>query len=73
MKLIWFQRPDGLWNADCACGATCCGVLFTERAEFEVWHFQRADEYRRRGDKHLACGPQFPIDDPNRTAPLVFP
>lgn len=72
MKLIWFQRPDGLWNADCACGAACCGVDFDKRAEFEQWHFGRADEDRKHGHKHLQCGPKFPEENVNMPGPLVF-
>ncbi len=73
MKLIWFQRPDGLWNADCTCGASCCGVEFDKRAEFETWHFERAEYDRTHGNKHLPCGPKFPTEDLNRTESLVFP
>jgi hypothetical protein len=73
MKLIWFQRSDGRWNADCVCGATCCGVPFNERGEFETWHFQKADRDRRNGEKELLCDPKFPEEDLNMPGPLVFP
>jgi hypothetical protein len=56
MKLIWFQRPDGLWNADCTCGASCCGIVLGERAECEAWHFQKTDEDRKNGNKYYAGG-----------------
>jgi len=73
MRLIWFRRPDGLWNADCACGASCCGITFEERAACEEWHFQRADEDRKSGNKYLMCGPKFPDDNVNMPGSLVFP
>ncbi len=72
MKLIWFQRPDGLWNADCTCGASCCGVKLEERAEFEHWHFKSADEARAHGNKHKPCGPKFPEENVNMPSPFVF-
>jgi hypothetical protein len=65
MKLIWYKRRDDLWNAECACGATLCGSSESEREEFETWHFARADEYRRNGNKVLLCGSKEPIPDPN--------
>jgi hypothetical protein len=73
MKLIWFQRSDGLWNADCTCGAACCGIHFDARASCEAWHFQRAAEDRKNGNKYKPCGPKFPEEDLNMPGPLVFP
>jgi hypothetical protein len=73
MRLIWYQRKDGLWNADCTCGATCCGIRFEGRGEYEAWHFQRADEDHKNGNKHLPCGPKLPDPDPNLPGPQVFP
>lgn len=73
MRLIWYQRQDGLWNADCSCGATCCGVVLSERQDFEQWHFTRREEDRTRGHVHASCGPKFPEFDPNRPGPFVFP
>src|SRR5262249_29567252 len=73
IRLIWFQRPDGLWNADCTCGASCCGIRFTERAECERWHFERADDDRKCGHKYKPCGPRFPEEDLNNPGPFVFP
>jgi len=59
VSLIWFQRPDGLWNADCTCGGSCCGIRFDERAACEERHFQRAAEDRENGHKYPPCGPKF--------------
>ena len=73
MRLIWYRRPDGLWNATCACGATCCGVDLIARRDFETWHFEKADRDRRSGNKVLPCGPKFPEEDLNMPGPLVFP
>lgn len=25
LHLVWRRRPDGMFNADCPCGATLCG------------------------------------------------
>ena len=73
MRLIWFQRPDGLWNADCTCGASCCGILFEERGVCEGWHFQRVDEDRKNGIERLPCGPKFPDANVHMPGPLMFP
>lgn len=72
--LIWYQRKtDGLWNAECACGATLCGFGgdATERALGEADHFARAAADRRDGHKHHACGPKQP--DPALAAPPPDP
>ena len=71
--LIWFQRADGLWNADCACGAACCGVVFDRRRDFETWHFEKAIVERARGERALECGPKFPEVDINHPEPFRFP
>jgi len=73
VRLIWFQRHDGLWNADCTCGASCCGIGFDARAACEGRHFQKADEDRRNGNKYPSCGPKFPDPNVNMSGPLVFP
>jgi len=77
VTLIWYRRPDSLWNADCACGSTCCGIQLDERAACESWHFESAAR-DRDGDgsihKHERppCGPKFPEADPNHPEPFVF-
>ena len=73
MRLIWFQRPDGLWNADCTCGAGCCGIRFDERAACEEQHFQRAAKDRENGHKYPPCGPKFPDSNVNMSGSLLFP
>ena len=77
MRLIWYQRQDGLWNADCACGATCCGIQFDDRAGCEAWHIERAAldrgcscAFHKR--KLPPCGPKFPETDLNHPQPFVF-
>ena len=77
MTLIWYRRQDGLWNADCACGATCCGIVFEERAGCETWHFESAErdrncECKAHQHKRLPCGPKFPETDLNHPEPFVF-
>ena len=38
LMLNWKQREDGLWNADCPCGATLCGFMKSERKQAEEVH-----------------------------------
>lgn len=77
MRLVWYQRGDGLWNAECACHATIAGWSFDQRAKAEVGHFTIADKERdrRTGTPHQipACGPKLPEPNPNLPGPLVFP
>lgn len=73
MRLIWFQRPDGRWNADCACGGSCCGIQFEERAQCEGWHFEYVAKERKRGTKRPPCGPKFPDENINMPGPFIFP
>jgi hypothetical protein len=73
MKLIWFQRPDGLWNADCMCGGACCGIAFRDRGLCEERHLQHVGEERESGKMRLPCGPKFPDANIHMPAPLVFP
>lgn len=81
MRLVWYQRSDGLWNAACACHATVVGVTFDRRAEAEARHFEiaRAERTMRESTKPLgssqipACGPKLPEPNPNFPDPFVFP
>ena len=80
MKLIWYRRNDGLWNAACACNACIAGVDFEKRAAAEEWHEQLANTERARraatphfGDQIPSCGPKLPEPNPNFPGPLVFP
>jgi hypothetical protein len=73
VRLIWFQRPDGLWNADCTCGASCCGIALNERGSCEEWHFLKASNDRKNGNKYLPCGPKFPEANVNTPHSFVFP
>lgn len=77
MRLVWYQRPDGLWNADCACCATIAGWAFEDRAKAEAGHFAYADKERvRREDTKsplAGCGPKLPDPNPNLIGPFVFP
>jgi hypothetical protein len=72
IRLIWYQRKDGFWNAACACGATICGISFEDRAKAEGVHATRAAGTRMR-NPIPSCGPKLPDPDPNVTDPLVFP
>lgn len=75
MTLIWYQRKDGLWNAACSCGSTCCGIQFGERAECEIRHFEnttRDRNYNCTGRKRLPCGAKLPEIDPNHPEQFVF-
>lgn len=65
IRLIWYQRKDLVWNAECTCGATLCGVEDNQRLDTEVWHFRCADEDRANGNKYKPCGPKLPTEDPN--------
>lgn len=80
MRLVWYQRADGLWNAACACNATIVGVPFEQRAAAEVRHFATAVEeraLRSRTQGHPnpipACAPKLPEPNPNIPEPPVFP
>ena len=81
MRLIWYQRQDGLWNAACACNATIAGVAFEPRADAEAAHFnltrmERAfrahHQVRFAGNQIPACGPKLPELNPNLSSPFVF-
>ena len=74
MRLVWYQRQDGLWNAACACNASVCGVEFERRSVAEVAHFElTATErthrtetpWRFAGNQIPACGPKLPEPNPN--------
>lgn len=65
LLLRWEKRQDGLWNADCPCGAALCGTPEHERIASEAWHFSNAmntelDEKRNKwNDKHrIAFAPE---------------
>lgn len=82
MKLIWYQREDGLWNAACACNASVCGLEFVCRAAAETAHFdltrmERAHRVahpeRFAGNQIPACGPKLPEPNPNSPDPFMFP
>jgi len=73
MRLVWYQRDDGLWNAECACHATIAGVPDEARSDAEVWHFRRAQEDRKQRPRLPACGPKLPEPNPNFPDPFVFP
>jgi hypothetical protein len=78
VRLIWYQRQDGLWNAACACNATVVGVAFNERATAEEMHFEvartdRAHHAPRYGSMIPPCGPKLPEPNPNEPGPRVFP
>jgi hypothetical protein len=77
MRLVWYQRQDGLWNADCACHATIAGWSFDQRAEAEVGHFAVANKerVRREGTNRQlpSCGPKLPDPNPNLPGAPVFP
>ncbi len=73
MRLIWYKRQDGRWNADCTCHATLCGSSLELRKEFEDWHFERAEQDRNNGNKHHPCGPRMPEEDLNYPGSFEFP
>ena len=82
MRLVWYQRSDGLWNAACACNASICGVEFERRAAAEESHLDltiterdwRASRPERfEGNQIPPCGPKLPEPNPNLPGPLVFP
>lgn len=81
MRLIWYQRQDGLWNAACTCNATIAGVRFEQRSLGEAAHFERvgperafrAATPRLAHDQIPACGPKLPEHNPNIPDPPVFP
>ena len=80
MRLIWYRRNDGLWNAACACNACIAGVLFENRSAAEEWHEQLANAERERravrpeqfGAQIPSCGPKLPDPNPNFDTPFVF-
>ena len=81
MKLVWYQRQDGLWNAACACNASVVGIPFETRAEAEAAHVKLADKERtfraedpaRFKDLQIPpCGPKLPEPNPNLPNPFVF-
>ncbi len=78
MKLVWYRRADGLWNAACACNATLAGLPFARRAGAETAHYEVVTMERRtraaRGIEQIPdCGPKLPEPDPNHPDPHVFP
>lgn len=82
MRLVWYQREDGLWNAACACHATICGTPFDQRGDAEAAHFNHAwveRETRVRHPKRFVgnqippCGPKLPEENPNSPNTPVFP
>lgn len=81
MRLVWYQRADGLWNAACACNATIVGATFEQRAAAEERHFVIAGHERAFREKTQgslpgpipACGPKLPEPNPNIPGPPVFP
>ena len=84
MRLVWYQRQDGLWNTACACNATICGVGFERRADIEFHHFEAARVQREfradpdnaerfEGNQIPPCGPKLPELNPNLPDPFVFP
>jgi len=82
MRLVWYQRADGLWNAACACDASICGVAFERRADAEAAHrdlatteraHRAANPTRFAGNQIPACGPRLPEPNPNLPGPLRFP
>lgn len=81
MRLIWYQRKDGLWNAECACHATIVGIPDACRSKTEAAHFQIADAERKHraddpvrfeGKQIPSCGPKLPEPNPNLPDPFVF-
>jgi hypothetical protein len=76
MKLIWHQRPDGLWNAPCACGASTVGVAFEQREIAETEHFYTSniERMQRAGTPRQIhpCGPKLP-EATQHIPTLVFP
>jgi len=82
VRLIWYQRKDGLWNAACACNATLAGVRFEQRADAEAAHAEITNMERAHRAKHPdrfagnqipTCGPKLPEPNPNFPEPPVFP
>jgi len=82
MRLVWYQRKDGLWNAACACNATIVGMRFEQRADAETAHVKLAHKeraFRAGALEHFAnnqippCGPKLPEPNPNLPEPFVFP
>ena len=82
MRLVWYQRQDGLWNAACACNASVVGVRFEQRADAETAHVELANVERMfratnpacfAGNLIPPCGPKLPEPNPNLPDPFVFP
>jgi hypothetical protein len=88
MRLVWYQRQDGLWNAACACNATVVGIAYERRADAETAHFETARikrEHRANNPERIdgvlrasrnqipPCGPKLPEPNPNFPDPFVFP
>jgi len=81
MRLVWYQRRDGLWNAACACGGGVAGIPDERRADAEAAHFEVAAMDREHraahpdrfaGNQIPACGPKLPEPNPNLPEPPVF-
>ena len=51
LRLKWFQRKDGLWNADCPCGTSLCGHDEHMRIAHEALHFGDASLDAQRNKK----------------------
>ena len=82
MRLVWYQRGDGLWNAACACNAVIAGMPDHRRAGAEEAHFAIASMervYRAKSPdcpqsaQVPPCGPKLPEPNPNLPYPFVFP
>lgn len=72
IHLIWYQRHDGAWNADCLCGAGLAGVEDDDRADAEAAHVARVESEREHSLLRPGCGPKFPNDNHYIPAPLIF-
>jgi len=57
LRLNWYQRADGAWNAVCACGSSLVGFEGARRVIGEAWHFGNAEDDRKHGQDKPACGP----------------
>jgi hypothetical protein len=60
LALTWYQRDDGLWNADCACGSTLCGYPLDLRAEGERRHPESRRMMEDPDRPNPPCGPCAP-------------
>lgn len=80
MRLIWYQRKDGLYNAECTCNASICGATLEQRARAETAHFELTNSeraFRTANPKRFPsqippCGPKLPEYNPNSPEPFVF-